>query len=245
MSGIPRYFREFSRYGRDRNRRACGKLRDVMSQRFSARVIPTSAGGEFTWPPTSDELDAIEVIALDTRLRSNRSPTAVVPAKAMVALRRSARRGTAAIRCRAATISSLPARRSRRCWPSPRGEHAILGIELRVRALRGHRPHRDSDRDRASDCAAAAVRTRCRASALGCRRSRPAPRPRRHGRSTPLAAQALRGREARRRIATAHRRDTQPASRARRRRSVAVSRHRRPVERRGVAPARRTTRGRA
>ena len=41
----------------------CDKLRDVDEYRFSARIIPTRAGGEFTWPPTREELDAIEVIA--------------------------------------------------------------------------------------------------------------------------------------------------------------------------------------
>jgi protein TonB len=41
------------------------------------------AGGEFTWPPTREELDAIDVIPLDDS--SLTRPTAVVPAKAMAA----------------------------------------------------------------------------------------------------------------------------------------------------------------
>ena len=38
---------------------------DEHEQRISARTSQTTAGGEFTWPPTSEELDAIEVIPLD------------------------------------------------------------------------------------------------------------------------------------------------------------------------------------
>lgn len=42
-----------------------------------------AAGGEFTWPPTREELDAIDVIPLDDT--SSIKPIAVVPAKAMAA----------------------------------------------------------------------------------------------------------------------------------------------------------------
>ncbi len=43
-----------------------------------------AAGGEFTWPPTREELDAIEVIPLDDTTSVEQS-RAVVPAKAMAA----------------------------------------------------------------------------------------------------------------------------------------------------------------
>ena len=41
-----------------------------------------TAGGEFTWPPTREELDAIDVIPLDDT--SSIKPITVVPAKTMV-----------------------------------------------------------------------------------------------------------------------------------------------------------------
>ena len=50
-----------------------------------------AAGGEFTWPPTREELDAIEVIPLDDR--SSVTPIAVVPAKAATVAPPIARRG--------------------------------------------------------------------------------------------------------------------------------------------------------
>lgn len=43
----------------------CDKLRDVMSTESPPGSSRPGAGGEFTWPPTSEELEAIQVIALD------------------------------------------------------------------------------------------------------------------------------------------------------------------------------------
>jgi TonB family protein len=50
-----------------------------------------AAGGEFAWPPTREELDAIEVIQLDDT--SSARPIAVVPAKAAMVAPPIARRG--------------------------------------------------------------------------------------------------------------------------------------------------------
>jgi protein TonB len=64
MSGIPRISRIFRTTAETGFARSCGNLRDMSNESPPGPSGP-QAGGEFTWPPTSEELDAIEVIPLD------------------------------------------------------------------------------------------------------------------------------------------------------------------------------------
>ena len=71
----------------------CDKLRDVMNNDSPSGSSRPAAGGEFTWPPTREELDAIDVIPLDPLDdTSSIKPIAVMPAKA-IASPEIARRG--------------------------------------------------------------------------------------------------------------------------------------------------------
>jgi TonB family protein len=65
MSGFPRIFAIFRTTAETGFTRQCDKLRDVMSNDSPPGSSRPPAGGEFTWPPTSEELDSIEVIALE------------------------------------------------------------------------------------------------------------------------------------------------------------------------------------
>ena len=65
MSEFPRIFAIFLTTVENGSAGSCGNLDPNMSNDSPPGASRPRAGGEFTWPPTSEELDAIEVIPLD------------------------------------------------------------------------------------------------------------------------------------------------------------------------------------
>ena len=86
MSVFPRIFAIFRATAENGIAGPWGKLNPKMSTDSPPGPSRPRAGGDFTWPPTSEELDAIEVIALDgsrpaTTYRASDTPaTAAAPA---------------------------------------------------------------------------------------------------------------------------------------------------------------------
>jgi periplasmic protein TonB len=83
MSGIPRVYADFALTAEAGITQGCDKLRGVMNNDAPPGAFRKTPEGEFTWPPSREELDAIEVIPLGDATIPR--PAADTPAKAIAA----------------------------------------------------------------------------------------------------------------------------------------------------------------